>query len=82
MQKLNILDVVAVLEDIPNENIQRGQVGTLVEKLSDDVFEVEFSDDNGIVYAQITVHANQLLHLHHAPMSNEASSSTKRNFAL
>ncbi len=46
--------------------------GTLVEKLSDDVFEVEFSDDNGIVYAQITVHANQLLHLHHAPMSNEA----------
>ncbi len=25
MQKLNILDVVAVLEDIPNENIQRGQ---------------------------------------------------------
>ena len=72
MQKLNILDVVAVLEDIPHENIHRGQVGTIVEKLADDVFEVEFSDDNGVVYAQATIHANQLLHLHHAPISNQA----------
>ena len=71
MQKLKNMDVVAVLEDLPSENIFRGQVGTIVEKLTDDVFEVEFNDDNGAVYAQVTLRADQLLHLHHAPIANQ-----------
>ena len=70
MQKLKNMDVVALLEDVPDENLFRGQVGTVVEKLTDDVFEVEFNDDNGAVYAQATLRADQLLHLHHAPMTN------------
>ena len=70
MQNLKILDVVALLEDIPHDNVFRGQVGTIVEKLADDVFEVEFHDDNGVVYAQATIRAEQLLHLHHAPMNH------------
>ena len=72
MQKLKIMDVVALLEDVPDENLFRGQVGTVVEKLTDDVFEVEFNDDNGAVYAQVTLRADQLLHLHHAPMANQS----------
>jgi len=43
----------------------RGQVGTVVERLTDDVFEVEFVDDDGQTYAEIALPAEQLLVLHH-----------------
>ncbi len=69
MHTLKLFDVVAVLEDVPNENVYRGQVGTIVETVADSVFEVEFVDDNGVVYAQATLRADQLLHLHHAPVN-------------
>ena len=39
------LDVVALAVDLPAENLIRGQVGTIVEMLSDGRAEVEFSDD-------------------------------------
>ena len=44
-EQLKILDVVAVLEDIPGQQLIAGQVGTLVEVLAEGVFQVEFSDD-------------------------------------
>jgi len=69
MHTLKLFDVVALLEDVPDGNVFRGQVGTIVEKLADDVFEVEFNDDAGVVYAQATLRADQLLHLHHAPVN-------------
>lgn len=37
-------DVVALIDDVPEKGLQRGQVGTIVEMLAPDVFEVEFSD--------------------------------------
>jgi hypothetical protein len=60
-----LLDVVALLEDQPSGGLVRGQVGTIVETLSPDVFEVEFSDDDGRTYASIAVRADQLLVLRH-----------------
>ena len=43
-----LLDVVALTVDLPEYNLLRGQVGTIVELLADDAaFEVEFSDSNG-----------------------------------
>ena len=60
-----LLDVVALLEDVPNDRLVRGQVGTIVEKLGSGVFEVEFSDDTGKTYASLSLRSNQLLVLHH-----------------
>jgi hypothetical protein len=63
-----VLDVVALTEDLPGEDLRRGQVGTIVEVLRPDVFEVEFSDDFGRAYAFATVSAEQFLVLLHAPV--------------
>jgi hypothetical protein len=45
-----LLDVVALLEDLSSHNLMRGQVGTIVETVAPDVFDVEFSDDDGPTY--------------------------------
>ena len=59
--KIKLLDVVALTEDIPEHNLKSGEVGTVVEILSDgDAFEVEFSDDNGQMYKSLSFTENQL----------------------
>ena len=58
-------DVVALLEDLPARGLLRGQVGTVVEKLSPGVFEVEFSDNLGKTYATLALRASQFLILRH-----------------
>lgn len=60
------LDVVALLTDLPDDGLVRGQVGTVVEVL-DDAYEVEFSDDKGRTYAELALEPAQLLVLHHRP---------------
>lgn len=64
---LNLLDVIALTEDLPTHCLSRGQVGTIVEKLAPDVFEVEFSDSTGRPYAMAPVKAAQLMALHYEP---------------
>lgn len=61
-----MLDVVALLSDIPASGLVRGQVGTIVELL-DGAFEVEFSADDGKTYAELALRPEQLLVLHHRP---------------
>ena len=62
---INVLDVVALLVDMPEHGLVRGQVGTVVERLDEGVFEVEFSDDEGRTYAELAIMADSLLVLHH-----------------
>ncbi len=50
-----MLDVVALVEDLPERHLVRGQVGTVVEALGPGVFEVEFSDDEGHTYATLAL---------------------------
>lgn len=64
---IQLLDVVALLEDMPEHELPRGQVGTVVEVLAPDVFEVEFSDTNGQSYAMFAVKADQLIRLNYRP---------------
>jgi hypothetical protein len=64
---IHLLDVVALTVDLPDKSLLRGQVGTVVELLAPDVFEVEFSDDEGRTYAQLALRNNQLLVLHYQP---------------
>src|SRR5712691_6265589 len=40
----SLLDVVALLADVPGEGLARGQVGKVVEELEDKFLLVEFSD--------------------------------------
>lgn len=65
---IDILDVVALTEDLPERGLYKGQVGTVVESLVPGVFEVEFSDDEGRAYASIAVQDSQLLVLHYEPV--------------
>jgi hypothetical protein len=63
MDEIKVLDVVAVLEDVPQHGLLRGEVGTVVELWKDGVFEVEFSDTSGKAYAFAALRADQLLKL-------------------
>ena len=62
----HLLDVVALLSDVPAHGLVRGQVGTVVELL-DGACEVEFSDDEGKTYAELGLAPDQLLVLYHRP---------------
>ena len=70
MQKetYRLLDVVALTDDLPDRRLVRGQVGTIVESLAPDVFEVEFCDNDGRTYALLALKAPQLMLLHHEPV--------------
>jgi hypothetical protein len=68
---ISLLDVVALLEDTPQRGLTRGQVGTVVEELAPDVYEVEFSDNEGRTYATLAVQAQQLIVLHYQPAQAE-----------
>jgi len=63
-RKIELLDTVALAEDIPQRKLQQGEVGTVVELLGTDVYEVEFSDDQGETYAEFALRKNQLIPLH------------------
>lgn len=65
--KPKLLDVVAITVDLPEKKLSRGQVGTVVEDLGPDVFEIEFCDDNGRTYASLALRADQLMVLHYRP---------------
>jgi Domain of unknown function (DUF4926) len=64
---IHLLDVVALMTDLPDKGLFRGQVGTVVEILSPGVVEVEFSDDQGRTYAELALQEDQLLVLHYQP---------------
>jgi len=64
--------VVAMLEDLPEEGLVRGQVGTIVENWAPGVYEVEFSDHDGMSYAMVALKAEQLMTLHHEPVHRAA----------
>ncbi len=59
------LDVVAILEDIPSEQLIRGDVGTIVDDPGTGLYLVEFSDRCGQTFAMPTLRAEQFLVLHH-----------------
>ena len=61
---IGLLDTVALIEDLPDRRLARGEVGTVVEVLEPDVYEVEFSDDRGETYAELALRGDQLVLLH------------------
>lgn len=66
-----LLDVVALTIDLPQYNLCRGQVGTIVETLAGGTaFEVEFSDRHGRTYESLGLRPEQIMVLHFEPASN------------
>jgi hypothetical protein len=67
---IKLLDVVALTVDLPDYNLWRGQVGTVVETLANGTaFEVEFSDRDGRTFESIGLRPDQIMVLHFEPAS-------------
>jgi len=64
MTSFKTLDVVALLNDIPEKKLSKGQVGTIVEQLDDNVFEVEFSNKHGETLTLELCKGSDLMLLH------------------
>ncbi len=64
-ERPSLLDVVALLTDLPEQRLARGQVGTVVEQFDDKTLQVEFSDDQGRACAPCR--GDDLLVLHYPP---------------
>ncbi len=62
-----VLSPVALLRDLPEQGLVRGQVGTIVEALDDLTSLVEFSDDAGRAYAIVPCPHDALLVLRTIP---------------
>ena len=67
MKSIPLLSAVALIEDLPEHKLTRGQIGTVVEHLERDgehAFLVEFSDEQGQTCSMAAIRADQLIALH------------------
>ena len=63
--RASVLDVVALLTDLPEQRLARGHVGTIVEEIDDETLLVEFSDEQAHAYTIAPCSRTELLVLHH-----------------
>ena len=76
--KIKLLDVVALTVDLPEEQLFKGQVGTVVDILADGTsYEVELSDRNGRTYESLRLSADQFMILHFEPINPKIVSIKK-----
>ena len=67
--RIKLFDSVALTGDLPEYNLRRGQVGTVVEILANGAaFEVEFSDRDGRTYESVGLRCDQIAVLHYKPI--------------
>jgi uncharacterized protein DUF4926 len=67
-KEIKLLDVVALMVDLPEYNLWRGQVGTVVEILAGGkAFEVDFSDRDGRTFESLGLRPDQVMVLHFEP---------------
>jgi hypothetical protein len=76
---ISLLDVVALTVPLLQNNLDAGQVGTIVELLGRDTYEVEFSDDDGKTYAQLALKRDQTLPLHFSNSPEQRSATGSYN---
>ena len=67
------LEVVALTVDLPELDLRRGQVGTVVDVLGGGkALEVEFSDREGRTFASLGLRADQVMVLRYEPQQRIA----------
>jgi len=65
---IQLLETVALTVDVPNLNLRRGQVGTVVDLLSGgQALEVEFCDREGRTFASLGLRPDQVMVLRYEP---------------
>ena len=67
MNPIALLSLVALREDLPDRNLARGQIGTVVEHLAangEQAVLVEFSDEQGRTCALVDLQPEQVQVLH------------------
>ena len=67
MERIALLSLVALTDDLPHQKLTRGQIGTVVEHLDgggEEALLVEFSDEQGRTYAMVDLKPAQLIVLH------------------
>ncbi len=67
-QNISVLDAVTLTQDLPEQKLVCGQVGTVVEQLAPDAYEVEFVSTEGKTYALLPLRAEQMMVLHYEPV--------------
>jgi hypothetical protein len=72
MAGIEMHSVVALLEDLPEHGLVRGQVGTVVESWAPGVYEVEFADESGKTFAMVSLKPEQMIRLHYEPVNRAA----------
>jgi hypothetical protein len=63
MNEIKELHTVALLKDLPDKKLHRGDVGTVVADLSETVAEVEFVDKKGRTSVLTTLEKKDLIRL-------------------
>ena len=61
MEAIQLHDLVALTEALPEYNLRRGEVGVVIDAGPNDQYLLEFADRNGVSYATPTVALNGLL---------------------
>lgn len=74
MHKIELLDSVALLRNIPGKNLIKGQVGTVVELLDGETYEIEFTNSRGETIQTLPLSKKDIILLH---FESEASNSAK-----
>lgn len=63
--KIEKLDVVAILEDLPELGISRGDIATVLEEVSEKIFLLEISDRNGKTISMIELPQKSIMKLNY-----------------
>ena len=63
----------ALLQDVPGHALRRGQVGTIQKRVGVGVYRVMFLDAKQVPYAELTLHASQMMLLHWQPAQTQQS---------
>jgi hypothetical protein len=66
--EIKLFDVVALVTNLQEQNLSKGQVGTIVEILNNGAaYEVEFADRNGRTFQSLGLRPEQFMVLHYDP---------------
>lgn len=66
-ENIELLDVVVLTKPVLELGLRKGELGTVVELLDQDVFLVEFADTNGATYAMQSLAASELMKVYYEP---------------
>ena len=75
---IKLLDSVTLARDLPEYNLSRGQVGTVVEILADGkAFEIEFSAPDGRTRESVALRSDQIIVRRHRLVRSKSTPAAR-----